>query len=32
MINVSAISWRDQITFQWDDDDHDICFELDQDA
>ena len=28
MNNFSAISWREQVTFQWDDD-H-VCFVLDQ--
>jgi len=28
VINISAISWQDQVTFWWDDDN--ICFVLDQ--
>ena len=31
MTNFSAISWREQVTFQWDDND-DVCFVLDQHA
>jgi phage gp29-like protein len=28
----SAISWREQANFQWDDDDDKVCFVLDQHA
>ena len=31
MSNYSAISWWEQVTFLWDDDD-DVCFVLDQHA
>ena len=30
MTNISALSWQEQVTFQWDDDD--VCFILDQHA
>jgi hypothetical protein len=30
MSNFSAISWQEQVTFWWDDDD--VCFVLDQQA
>ena len=29
---MSAISWREQVNFQWDDDDDDVRFVLDQHA
>jgi hypothetical protein len=32
MSNFSAISWQEQVTFQWDDDDDEVRYELDQHA
>ena len=29
---IAAISRREQVTFQWDDDDDNVCFVLDQQA